>query len=66
MTVLLSQKHFGKLFPPEETGNLVPRAFPREEGGERGHCLPVAESLTCRVRRLGKKEKFVTIVFSVS
>ena len=42
MTVLLSQKHFGKLFPPEETGNLVPRAFPREEGGERGHCLPIA------------------------
>ena len=25
-----------------ETGNLVPRAFPREEGGERGHCLPIA------------------------
>ena len=42
MTVLLSQKHFGKLFPPEETGNLVPRTFPREEGGERGHCLPIA------------------------
>ena len=42
MTVLLSQKHFGKLFPPEETGNLVPRTFPREEGGERRHCLPIA------------------------
>ena len=47
---LLSQKHFGKLSPPEETGNLVPRAFPRVEGAERGYCLPVAEYLICRVR----------------